>query len=740
MKISQKLIAEHGLSRSEYAQILEILGREPTYTELGIFSVMWSEHCSYKSSRLLLAQFPTQGKHVLQGPGENAGAVTIGDGLAAVFKMESHNHPSFIEPYQGAATGVGGILRDIFTMGARPVASLNSLHFGPLDIPKNRYLLSGVVAGIAGYGNCMGIPTVGGEVYFHESFNGNPIINVFSLGVVKADRIFLGRGQGVGNPVLYVGSKTGRDGIHGATMASEEFDETSEERRPTVQVGDPFTEKCLLEACQELMQTNAIVAIQDMGAAGLTCSTVEISSRGGVGMEIDLDLVPQRESMMSCYDLMLSESQERMLIVAHQGQEQKVIDTFTKWGLEASNIGKIIEEDLLVVRQGSEIVAQIPASQLTDQAPVYRRPRKIPARLRKKLHSPPQVAQEQADLTPQFLEFMSHPALASKEWIFEQYDHMVRTNTVQRPGSDSALIRIKGTSKALAMTVDSNPLQCYLDPYQGSINTVCEAARNLSASGAEPLALTDCLNFGNPERPDVMWEFAQAVKGIAHACRSLDIPVISGNVSFYNETLGLPIYPTPTIGMVGLIDDVDKAVSIYFKQPTDRIFLIGSLTVHLGASLYLHLMKGRTQGPTPKSHLKKEKKYQKAIRDLIQAELLQSAHDISDGGLASALAECCLNIQSPLGADIQVDFTPTETWSEVLFGEGYPRFIISCSAEKRRDLQIFLRKKRLTFIELGAVAGEQFRIADVTGEPIISVPVTDLMLSWRTSLKRTLEG
>lgn len=740
MTLDPTVIREHGINPDEYETILDILGREPSWTELGIFSVMWSEHCSYKSSRLLLKLFPTSGPHVLQGPGENAGAVSIGEGLATIFKMESHNHPSFIEPYQGAATGVGGILRDIFTMGARPIASMNSIHFGPLDVPKNRFLLNGVVAGIAGYGNCMGIPTVGGEVIFHESYNGNPIINVFSLGMVKEDGIFLGKASGIGNPVIYVGSKTGRDGIHGATMASEEFDETSEERRPTVQVGDPFTEKCLLEACIELMQTDAIVAIQDMGAAGLTCSTVEMSSRGGVGMEIDLDLVPQRESMMSCYDLMLSESQERMLIVAKPGREKTVIDIFHRWGLEAVVIGTVIAEDLLVVKHGGVTVACIPASALTDRAPIYRRPRKIPARMKKRSNVPPVLRRSAKRLTDRFTKFLGNPALASKAWIFEQYDHMVRTNTVFRPGADAAIVRIKGTRKALAITVDSNPRFVYHDPYYGSIATVCESARNIAAVGAEPIALTDCLNFGSPENPEVMWEFARSVHGISRACNFLKVPVISGNVSFYNETLGTPIFPTPTIGMVGLIDDVDLIMSSFFQQEGDIIYLIGPTETHLGASLFLSVMEKREEGPTPQPQLAQEKKHCNLVRDLIHSKLIVSAHDISDGGLAVALAECCFNPRGILGMKANIDQTQGLPWEDILFGEGPGRFVVSCRPDKQASLEAVFRKRRIRQSRLGHVGGQDFRINSGRGASIVSSAIDTLHHEWLDGLSRIMNS
>lgn len=740
MQITEQMVKNHGLTIREYQTVLEILGREPTFTELGIFSVMWSEHCSYKSSRTYLKDFPTHGEKVIQGPGENAGAVDIGNGLAAVFKMESHNHPSYIEPYQGAATGVGGILRDIFTMGARPIASMNSLHFGPLDKKKNKYLLSGVVAGIAGYGNCIGIPTVGGEVVFDECYNGNPIINVFSLGIVDANSIFLGKASGIGNSVIYAGSKTGRDGIHGATMASEEFDETSDERRPTVQVGDPFTEKCVLEACLELMKTDAIVAIQDMGAAGLTCSTVEMSSRGGVGMEIDLDKVPQRESMMSCYEIMLSESQERMLIVTKPGKENTVVDIFKKWGLEASVIGKVIKEDLLIVRQNNEIMAEIPASALTDKAPVYNRPKKIPLRFKKSIDKKQKIIiNDTENFTEDFVTFICHPVLASRRWIFEQYDHMVRTNTILRPGADAAVIRIKGTKKALAMTVDSNPLQCYLDPYQGGINVVCEAARNLSAVGATPLAITDCLNFGNPETPDVMWEFARVVKGITNVCTTMKIPIVSGNVSFYNETLGKPIFPTPTIGMIGLIEDAAKIATPWFKQNGDIIFLLGSLKSHLGASLYLSTMKNRKEGPVPKRILSRELRYQSLVRELINENIISSAHDCSDGGLATALAECCFHPTSPLGANITLKKPENQSWEETLFGETQSRFIISCKPTKRDELMKKLNKIKAFKTELGVVTEKTFSIGTPSKkEPLIHIALSELIDKWETGLDNAM--
>ena len=573
-KYDRETLDRHGLSGEEYQRIVKALGREPSLTELGIFSVMWSEHCSYKSSRVYLRTLPTTGPRVLQGPGENAGAVDIGDGLAAVFKIESHNHPSFIEPYQGAATGVGGIIRDIFTMGARPIALLNSLRFGELDDSRVRRNMEGVVAGIAGYGNSIGIPTVGGEVAFENCYAGNPLVNVFCLGLAKAAEIVKGVAKGTGNPVYYVGSKTGRDGIHGATMASAEFDENSAEKRPAVQVGDPFMEKLLLEACLEVMKTDVLIGIQDMGAAGLTCSTCEMGARGGSGIDIDVVHVPQRETGMTPYEIMLSESQERMLLVVKRGREREVEEIFEKWDLHAARIGEVTDDGLMRVRERGVVVAEIPTRALTDDAPVYTRPTETPKYLdevqRLSLPASPVVSDLEA-----FRRLLASPAIASKLWVYRQYDHMVRTNTVVLPGMGAGVVRVKGTDRALALSVDGNGRYGYLDPYRGAVLAVAEASRNVACAGAEPIGATNCLNFGNPERPEIMWQFARSVEGIAAACKALDLPITGGNVSLYNETDGEAIYPTPVLGVVGLIDDASKVLGRTFKAGGDAIVLLG---------------------------------------------------------------------------------------------------------------------------------------------------------------------
>ncbi|MEE8574497.1 MAG: phosphoribosylformylglycinamidine synthase subunit PurL, partial [Thermodesulfobacteriota bacterium] len=632
--MTAEVVAEHGLSSEEYEKILDVMGREPNYLELGIFSVMWSEHCSYKSSRIHLKNFPTEGPQVIEGPGENAGIVDIGDGLACAFKMESHNHPSFIEPFQGAATGVGGILRDVFTMGARPVASLNSLRFGSLDHPKTRYLLGGVVEGIAAYGNCMGVPTVGGEVYFHESYNGNCLVNAMTAGIVKTDKIFRGYASGVGNPVIYVGSRTGRDGIHGAVMASDVFGEGGEERRPTVQVGDPFTEKLLLEACLEIFKTDYIVGIQDMGAAGLTSSSVEMASRAELGLELDISKVPQREENMTPYEMMLSESQERMLMVVKAGTEDKAMEIYHKWDLEATVIGRVTEGHSLVIKEGDKIVADINVPTLVDEAPAYDRPAERPERQDELNKLDMDSINLPDDLSEVLLTLLGSENIASRRWIYRQYDHMVRTDSVVLPGSDAAVVRIKGTKKAIALTTDCNSRYCFLDPHTGGKAAVAEAARNLTVSGARPLALTDCLNFGNPERPDVMWQFIESVKGISEACTELEIPVVSGNVSFYNETSGESIYPTPTVGMVGLIDDLSTHTTQWFKGEGDVIALIGTASAGIGGSEYLKKIHGLDKGAPPPVDLTLEKNVQKACLEAIKTGIIRSAHDTSDGGVA----------------------------------------------------------------------------------------------------------
>ncbi|MBI5561524.1 MAG: phosphoribosylformylglycinamidine synthase subunit PurL [Deltaproteobacteria bacterium] len=728
MQITEQTIKEHGLSLDEYGEIKKALGREPTLVELGIFSAMWSEHCSYKSSRRHLKNFPTKGPHVLQGPGENAGIVDIGGGLAATFKMESHNHPSFIEPYQGAATGVGGILRDIFTMGARPVASLNSLRFGSPDNPRTRHLLDGVVAGIAGYGNCMGVPTVGGEVYFNDSYDGNCLVNVMTVGIVKKDGIYKGIAAGVGNPVLYVGSRTGRDGIHGAVMASDVFGEGGEERRPTVQVGDPFAEKLLLEACLELFKTDHVIGIQDMGAAGLTSSSVEMASRGNVGMEIDVDRVPRREEGMSAYEVMLSESQERMLMVVKKGREAEVKKIFAKWDLECVVIGRVTDDKTVTIIEGGKVAASIPVAPLTDAAPSYDRPSARPAEQDSINALDVDSLTIPNDYCKILITLLMSLNVASKEWIYRQYDHMVRTDTVVCPGSDAAVVRIKGTDKALAMTVDCNSRYCYLDPAKGGAMAVAEAARNLVASGAKPLALTDCLNFGNPERPEVMWQLKEAIMGISAACRALHIPVIGGNVSLYNETSGKSIHPTPAIGMVGLIDDVKTCRRQWFTGHGDAIALLGCGAPSLAGSEYLKVAHGLERGALPEIDLAREKNLLDACLAAIKAGIIVSAHDISEGGLAVALAECCFNPDGSIGAAVEFH----QGWLRpdvMLFGESSGRIIVSVregDADKLRSVAALFGVP-VEFI--GKTGGGRLRIGG-----FIEAPVEELREAWKGAL------
>ncbi len=669
--LTPNIIAQHGLTAEEYDKVLEILGREPNITELGIFSVMWSEHCSYKSSKKWLKTLPTEAPWVICGPGENAGIVDIGDGQAAIFKMESHNHPSFIEPYQGAATGVGGILRDVFTMGARPVANLNALRFGAPDHPKTRHLVAGVVAGIGGYGNCMGIPTVGGECTFHASHNGNILVNAMTVGVADTDRIFYSAAAGVGNPIVYVGSRTGRDGIHGATMASAEFNDDSEEKRPTVQVGDPFTEKLLLEACLELMATDVIIAIQDMGAAGLTCSTFEMASKGGTGAELDLDLVPKRAADMTAYELMLSESQERMLMVLKSGREEEARRIFEKWELEFAVIGHLTDTGRLTLKMNGDIVGDLPIDPLAAASPEYDRPWiKTP--------DPAPIAAEDLaapnDPCAALKRLVGGPDIAEKHWIWDQYDHMVMADTVQRPGGDAAVVRVHGTGKALAVTSDCTPRYCLAAPFEGGKQAVAEAWRNITAVGAKPLAITDCLNFGNPERPEIMGQFVGCIEGMREACAALEFPVVSGNVSFYNETSGEGIRPTPTIGGVGLLADVAKAVGIGFTGEDQTILLIGETKGHLGASLYLREVEGREEGPPPPVDLATERRNGDFVRRMIDEGRVTACHDLSDGGLFLALAEMAM--ASDLGAAIEAPNggLPLHAW---LFGEDQARYLLT---------------------------------------------------------------
>src|ERR1700757_2238727 len=675
IKVTPQMAAEHGVTAEEYARIQKILGRDPNITELGIFSVMWSEHCSYKSSKVHLKRLPTRGKLVVQGPGENAGVVDIGDGLVAAFKIESHNHPSYVEPFQGATTGVGGILRDIFTMGARPIAVLDSLRFGPItagngvseeDAAKNRRILDGVIRGVGHYGNCFGVPTVGGEVNFEPCYSQNPLVNALALGIARKEEIFLAKAKGIGNPVIYVGAKTGRDGIHGASLlASAEFTEQSQQKRPNVQVGDPFMEKLLLEACLEAMRTGAVVAIQDMGAAGLTSSSSEMASRGGMGVEIDLARVPQRETGMTPYEIMLSESQERMLLVAERGREREVFGVFSKWGLDAVEIGKVTDDGQLRVLDHGRVVAEIPAHAIAEEGPRYERPIAAPA-------SPAgaggplfEFAAAGADLTENFRELLASPAIASKYWITEQYDSMVRTNTRFGPeASDAAVLRLKETERGLALSTDGNGRWCFLSPRLGAMHAVAEAARNVACSGARPVAATNCLNFGNPEKPEVMWQFSEAVDGIAEACRALEIPITGGNVSFYNETLGKPIYPTPILGVLGVLEDADFAVGSAFDKDGDAIVLLdGAGTaaaqasdshVEFSSSEYAKTSQGIVGGVPPAIDLAAEKRLIECLVSLASAGLILSAHDVSDGGLAVTIAESCF-ASDELSADIALD-------------------------------------------------------------------------------------
>ena len=731
--VTPEVVASHGLTPQEYRRIVKLLGREPNYTELGVFSVMWSEHCSYKSSRHYLKRLPTEGLHVLQGPGENAGVVDIGDGLAVAFKMESHNHPSFIEPYQGAATGVGGILRDVFTMGARPIASLNSLRFGSIDHPRTRYLLSGVVAGIGGYGNCIGVPTVGGEVYFDECYDANILVNAFTLGIAKKKRIFTGVARGVGNPVIYVGSKTGRDGIHGATMASESFSEEKEQRRPTVQVGDPFTEKLLLEACLELMETDCIVGIQDMGAAGLTSSSSEMAGRGGTGVELDLSRVPLREQGMTPYEILLSESQERMLLVARKGTEDEVQRIFDKWDLDAIVIGKVTDDrQFRVVIDGVD-VACIPISALTKEAPVYQRPVERPKRQNQLEQIDLSNIAEPTDLGSALKLLIGSPNIASKEWIYRQYDHFVRSNTVIAPGADAAVIRIKGTEKGLALTVDGNSRYCYLDPYVGGVLAVAEAARNLACVGARPLGLTDCLNFGSPENPEVMWQFSQVVEGMRDACIALKVPVVSGNVSFYNETDGVPIHPTPTVGMVGLIAKVARVITPWFKSAGDFVVLLGRTREELGGSEYLKVAHGLVRGTPPWIDLKLEQAVQGCCIAAIERGILRSAHDISDGGLAVALAECCVGgPEKPLG--VRIEMREMIRGDAFIFSESQSRIVVSVAEENLEQLREVAAEHHVPMQVIGAVGGTSFVI-----HPLLRLPLDELRTIWSTGLTSRLK-
>ena len=733
--VTLQLARDHGLTADEYQRILGHLGRTPTFEELGVFSVMWSEHCSYKSSRKFLRQLPTTGPEILQGPGENAGIVDVGDGLAVVFKIESHNHPSFIEPYHGAATGVGGILRDVFTMGARPIASLNSLRFGAIDHPRTPYLIKGVVAGIGGYGNCVGVPTVGGEVYFDAGYNGNILVNAFTLGTVRTDRIFRARAAGVGNPVIYVGSRTGRDGIHGASLlASREFDAKSEELRPAVQVGDPFTEKLLIEACLELMQKDLIVAIQDMGAAGLTSSSVEMAGRGGMGIVLNLDKIPTREENIIPYELLLSESQERMVIVAKAGHEEEVREIFARWDLQAEVVGEVTDDGLFRTQWHGEEVVCIPVSALTDDAPVYERPTAPPANLAERQHLDITALPLPTDYGQVLLRLLSSPNLASKEWIYRQYDSFVCGNTVVQPGSDAAIIRLKGTDKGIGISVDCNSRYCLLDPYRGGQIAVAEGARNLAVSGARPVALSDCLNFGSPERPEVMWQFQQAIAGMRDACLALGIAVVSGNVSFYNETEGRAIPPTPTVASVGILQDVTHHVTQWFKKAGDVIVLLGETQNELGASEYLATVHGLTAGRPPQLDLEREKRLQQLCVQAAQQGLLSSAHDVAEGGIAVALAEACITRpDGPLGATVTLSGNFRS--DVILFGESQSRVLLSLAHDKVSHLEQLAQAQQVPYTILGEVGGTDLAIAN-----FLKLPVSTLHHEWRTALAQQLRA
>ncbi|WP_256481330.1 phosphoribosylformylglycinamidine synthase subunit PurL [Brevibacillus ruminantium] len=726
----QRLYRDMGLTDEEYQLVVSILGRQPNWTETGLYSVMWSEHCSYKNSRPVLGRFPTSGPRVLQGPGEGAGIVDIGDNQAVVFKIESHNHPSAIEPYQGAATGVGGIIRDVFSMGARPVALLNSLRFGELTNPRVQYLFENVVAGIAGYGNCIGIPTVGGEVNFDSTYEGNPLVNAMCVGLIDHDKIQKGVASGIGNPVIYVGASTGRDGIHGATFASEELTEESENKRPAVQVGDPFMEKLLLEACLELIDTGIVVGIQDMGAAGLTCSSAEMASKAGNGIEMNLDLVPQREAGMSAYEMMLSESQERMLVVVGQGQEAKAMAIFDKWGLASAVVGKVTDDGLLRLVHHGEVVAEVPVKTLADDAPVYHRKSAVPAYYVENEKVDPVAAIKQPeDLNEMLQALLAQPTVANKAWVYEQYDHIVRANTAAGPGSDAAVVMVRGTRKALAMSTDCNGRYVYLDPEVGGAIAVAESARNIVCSGAEPLAVTDCLNFGNPEKPEVFWQFEKAVDGMSEACRVLNAPVIGGNVSFYNERSGDAIYPTPTIGMVGLITDVDHITTQHFKGEGDVIILLGETYAELGGSEYQKYVTGTISGRPPQIDLAKEAAVQKLVLDAIRQGLVKSAHDLSEGGLGVALAEACfgknIGASVSLSSDLRADV--------LLFSESQSRILISAAAEDAETVLALAAKQGVPAQAIGKTGSEQL-VVNINGTEAVRASLTALKAAWKDAI------
>ena len=749
--ITPEIVSAHNLSPEEFERIRELMGREPSIEELGVFSVMWSEHCSYKSSRIHLKNLPTTGERVIVPPGENAGVVDVGDGWCAAFKIESHNHPSFIEPFQGAATGVGGILRDIFTMGARPVASMNSLRFGSLDHPqygrRNRSLLAGVVAGIAHYGNAFGVATVGGEVAFDDGYSLNPLVNAFALGLVRSDQIFFGKASGVGNPVMYVGAKTGRDGIHGATMASAEFDEEALQKRPTVQVGDPFLEKLLLEACLEAMRSGAVAGIQDMGAAGLTSSSCEMAARAGTGIELDLSLVPQREVGMTAYEMLLSESQERMLIVAHSGREREVIDIFRKWDLDAVVIGRVQDGSNMRVIYNGKTVADISVKALTDEAPRYDRPR-LDRKTAGGTSAVPVAGATPAvpgAMNEALLTLLASPNIASKSWVYRQYDHMVRTNTAVLPGADAAVVRIKETRRALAMSLDGNGRYCAVNPREGARLLVAESSRNVVCVGARPIAITNCLNFASPERPEVMWSFAEVVAGMAEACRALETPVVSGNVSFYNETEGRGIPPTPVIGMVGLIDDVRRVVQPGFKNEDDLIALLGVTGDDLSVSEFaVAVRKVSTEqmiqtGGLPRLDFDREIAVQGTCLKASERELITAAHDCSDGGLAVALAECCFSSlgRSAIGAEI--DLKTSLPAAVTLFSESPSRIVITFPQTSLAEVSKLAERNTAPLELIGRVGGERLRIS-CNQTALIDLNVSELEDVWRNGLSRKLQA
>ncbi|MFB0564249.1 MAG: phosphoribosylformylglycinamidine synthase subunit PurL [Candidatus Aminicenantaceae bacterium] len=727
--IDKKILEEHNLTVEEYERIVQLIGREPNITELGIFSLMWSEHCSYKSSKIHLKKFPTSGKNVIQGPGENAGIIDIGEGLAVVFKIESHNHPSFIEPFQGAATGVGGILRDIFTMGARPIALLDSLRFGPLTKSKNKAIMDGVVSGISAYGNSIGIPTVGGDVYFNQCYSMNPLVNVFCLGIAKTDKIFYARAEGEKNPVLYVGAKTGRDGIHGATMASAEFGEDLEEKRPNVQVGDPFKEKLLLEACLEVMTKDLIVGIQDMGAAGLTCSTSEMAAKSGSGIIIDLDLVPQREEGMTPYEIMLSESQERMLIVAKKEKEEEVKRIFAKWDLDAVPIGYVTKREKLQVKSKGETVVDLPVEAIVNLCPVYKRENRFPSYLKKAQKLDPVPLPENYNHI--LKKILSSATIADKEWVYRQYDHMVQTNTALLPGADASVLRIEGKRKALAITIDGNSLYAYLDPITGGKIAVAEACRNLSCVGAHPVGVTNCLNFGNPEKPEIMWQFKEVIEGIAQACKVFNIPITGGNVSFYNETEGEAVYPTPVIGIVGIIEDIAHMISPGFKEKGNAVVLIGKNKQEIGASEYLKSIFKLERGLSPQIDLEEEKKVQELCLEAMSQGILQSAHDISEGGLALCLAESCFLSRQKIGCCIDLK-DPIRT-DALLFGESQSRIIVSIRSQNIEHLLILAQERKVKATVIGETGGEGLIIHHLNKE-IINIPVEEAYKFWKETI------